>query len=339
MVLLTQYREPSDLQAWLAERRSRWPTKARIEAKEAELTKRLAERREASRQQSLRDKAKRDELRRDKEREERLAKHPDNISGANAVPDATSSQTEKITGETKLERQQRKAEKLRKQLEKAERKLQEAIKAGDKRKRSVGDIGNEDADVKHEEDGVDQVIGQATDNAATQASSSDDSSDSSDLDSDDEPETKSSKSHLPTKVPPPVRPVIRQQCKYFAQGLICGKKNKCRFVHDQATRDAALAEIAGAGRVSLADRFRANDREKEDLTVLKAIKHLAQRGILDDPTVLAEAALAEAALADGDATANTPGEESKLTSDDYIALPESENYTEEVGSYGTMEEL
>lgn len=282
----------------------------------------------------MRDKSKRDELRRDKDREERLAKHPDNISGANAVPEATSGPSEKSTGETKLERQQRKAEKLRKQLEKAERKLQEAMKAGQKRKRSVGDIRSEDADIKHEEVGVDQVIGQATDNASGQVSSSDDSLDSSDMDSDDAPEAVSSKSHLPLKVPPPVRPVIRQQCKYFAQGLICGKKNKCRFVHDQATRVLALAEIAGAGRISLADRFRANDREREDLTVLKAIKHLARQGVLNDPTVTSQQA-----TADGDVTANATGEESKLTSDDYIALPESESFTEEVGSYGTMEEL
>jgi hypothetical protein len=264
---------PSDLDAWLAERKSKWPTKARREAREAE----LAKRREAAREQSLRDKAKAA-----REREERRANE---AKAAKAKKDHDD--------ESKLEKQQRKAEKLRKQLEKAERKLQESIKAGEKRKRSIDDEGDEGEGNDKKGDDVDQLIANATAKATAGAANESESSNSSDSlsnsDSDDSaPDAQSSRRSGPTKVLPPARAQLQIPCKYFSTGGSCGKKGKCRFVHDQTVRDAAIKERAKGGRMSLAERLQQNEIEKEELMVLKAIKYAAEHGLLDDPNSVPE---------------------------------------------------
>ncbi|KAI9746115.1 MAG: hypothetical protein M1818_000796 [Claussenomyces sp. TS43310] len=273
---------PSDLASWLAERKNRWPTKARREAKEAE----LAERRARAAEQSARDKA-----RAKKEREERETLAI--VEGEKGVEKDT-----KPANETKLEKQQRKAEKLRRQLERAEQKLQDAMKAGTKRKRDTHDTGDDevndgikqerDVTIKQEGDMVDQVIAKAT--AAAEAGNSNSDSDESSeyttaTDSDDEPETHSSRQIAPTRVPAPTKkPILERQCKYFSTGGTCGKKGKCRFLHDQAVREEALREKdRNGGRITLAQRLVQNDREKDDLTVVKSIKYLWAKGMLKDP--------------------------------------------------------
>lgn len=249
----------------MAERKKNWPTKARREARELELSKR----REMAKVQSIRDKAKAQ-----KEREEKQANE---AKVAKAQQEATA--------ETKLEKQQRKAEKLRKQLEKAEKKLQESIRAGSKRKRDVGDDGDEDGNADNVKQGADTTAAPG----AKDGSDSDDSDDSgSDSDSDDSgPEAKSSHGIHNVTLPP--RAPVPRPCKYFSNGGNCGKKGKCRFLHDQSVRDAALKEKAKGGRMTLSERLQQNEREKQELTVLKAIKYAAEHGLLEDPsTVSAE---------------------------------------------------
>jgi len=223
----------------LAERRNRWPTKARREAKEAE----IAERRIKAAEQSARDRAKAK-----KDREDQASKDS------------------KPAGESKLDKQKRKAEKLRKQLERAEQKVQDAMKAGMKRKRDDHDIGD---------DIVDQVIAKATGTLGSDSDSDDSSEYTTGTDSDDDG---------PVRVPPPGRkPILERQCKYFSTGGTCGKKGKCRFVHDQGVRDAALKEKElNGGRMTLAQRLVQNDKEKDDLTVVKSIKYLFDMGRLDE---------------------------------------------------------
>jgi hypothetical protein len=274
--VLTIYREPSDLAAWLAERRQKWPTKARREAKEAELAKRRAQ----SAEQSARDKSKAK-----KERDEREAM------------EVTRVKRESGTGESKLEKQQKRAEKLRKQLERAEKKLQDAMNAGTKRKRDSGDEGDEEGEINQSNgdgiggDLVDQVIAKATAGASAMDLESDsDSSGSSeytsdsDSDDDSQPEAHTSRSSGPVRVLPPKKPILQRQCKYFSTGGTCGKKGKCRFVHDQSVRDAALREKEmNGGRMTLAQRLVQNDKEKDDLLILKSIKYLYEKGVLTEP--------------------------------------------------------
>lgn len=242
-----------DMAAWLAERKNKFPTKARREAKEAE----LAKRRTQAAEQSARDKAKAK-----KEREEAAVK------------------SEK---ETKLERQQRKAEKLRKQLERAEQKVQDAMKAGMKRKRDDNDSGDDENATKQEGDLVDQVIAKVTAGASSE-SDSDDSSEFTDASDSDEPDEQTSHRTGPAKVlPPSKKPILERQCKYFSTGGTCGKKGKCRFIHDQSVRDAALREKElNGGRMTLSQRLIQNDKDKDDLLIIKSIKYLHGLGMLDD---------------------------------------------------------
>lgn len=217
-------RLPTDLEEWLAERRSKFPTKARREAAAEELRQRREQEREN----------------RQRMKQERSIKEE---------------------GETKLEIQQRKAEKLRRELEKAERKIQESM-GGSKRKRENGDEG-------------DEARGQGSD---------EDSDGSSDSGSDDsKPEAVSSRQHAPYRVSQPSKAQLQRHCKYFSTGGTCGKKGKCRFVHDQEVRNQALRDKeANGGKMTLAQRLILNDTAKDDLTILKSIKYLKEKGLMSE---------------------------------------------------------
>lgn len=243
---------PADLAAWIEERKKKWPTKARREEKEAE----LAKQRQARAEQSAKDRAKSKE--------------------------ALGSSVDR-----KLEKQRLKAEKLRKQLERAEQKVQEAqAKAGMKRKRNANDIGDEGDTTMVEGDAVDQVIANATAGASLSDSDSSSSTEfTSATDSEDEaPQRISSKRAAPAQVLPPKKNILQRHCKYYSTGGTCGKKGKCRFIHDDAVRAAAIREKeANGGRMTLAQRLIQNDKEKDDLMVLKSIKFLMENGVLDEP--------------------------------------------------------
>lgn len=208
-----KFRLPADLEAWLAERKNRFPTKARRDA--------AAEESRLQREANQKNKSK----------------------------NGTSGKKE---GETKLEKQQRKAEKLRLELEKAERKIQDAM-LGSKRKRETGDEGD---------DGV---------------ASDSDSDDSSESDSDSKPDTMSSRNQHNQQP----KPQLQLECKYYSTGGTCGKKGKCRFIHNPESRNQALRDKqANGGKMTLAQRLVLNDTAKEDLTILKAIKYLKETGAL-----------------------------------------------------------
>jgi hypothetical protein len=218
------HRLPTDLDAWLEERRSRFPTKARREAAAEEL------------------------------RQRREQGHNGRFKKEHSTP------IKKEEGETKLEKQQRKAEKLRLELEKAERKIQDAM-SGSKRKRETGDEGDDDRG---------QLSEGETDG-------------SSDSDSDSKPEAMSSRNAAPMRLPPPPKAQLQRHCKYFSTGGTCGKKGKCRFVHDQEVRNQALRDKeANGGKMTLAQRLILNDTAKDDLTILKSIKYLKEKGLMSE---------------------------------------------------------
>jgi hypothetical protein len=211
------YRLPSDLEAWLAERRARFPTKARREA--AEETRQ----------------------RRDQ-------------GGRNGGAKREQQNVKKEEDDAKLERQRKKAEKLRLELEKLERNM-----SGAKRKRNNSDEGDEDRD-------------QATEEDSSQSSAEDSA-----------PELMTSRSGGPMRVPPPPKAQLQRHCKYFSTGGICGKKGKCRFVHDVEVRTQALRDKeANGGKMTLAQRLILNDTAKDDLTILKSIKYLKEKGLMPD---------------------------------------------------------
>jgi hypothetical protein len=141
------------------------------------------------------------------------------------------------------------------QLEKLERNI-----SGAKRKRENGDEGDEDR-------------GQVSD-SGSEASSDD---------ADQKPEAMSSRMGGPMRMPPPPKAQLQRHCKYFSTGGTCGKKGKCRFVHDQEVRNQALRDKeANGGKMTLAQRLILNDTAKDDLTILKSIKYLKEKGLMSD---------------------------------------------------------
>jgi len=225
---------PSDLDAWLAERKSKYPTKARRDAAAEEHRNRSLRRADKDKSQSQEKPIKKEE------------------------------------GETKLERQQRKAEKLRQELLKAEKKIKDAM-SGSKRKRETGDEGDDDRGQVSEED--------SGESSGSESESS-------------KPETMTSRFAAPQ--PPrqfaPPKAQLQRHCKYFSTGGTCGKKGKCRFVHDQEVRNQALRDKeANGGKMTLAQRLILNDTAKDDLTILKSIKYLKEKGLMSDPSASASA--------------------------------------------------
>ncbi|KAI1443928.1 hypothetical protein F5Y02DRAFT_186840 [Annulohypoxylon stygium] len=112
-------------------------------------------------------------------------------------------------------------------------------------------------------------------------------SESSDEESEDEkpesmPTDKSATGFLP---PPPItRADPSNHCKYYSTGGICGKKGKCRFVHDPAVREAALSErTRNGGQMTLKQRLLLNDKDQDDMEVIKTIVDMRSNGRLHNP--------------------------------------------------------
>ncbi|KAF4983286.1 hypothetical protein FZEAL_1271 [Fusarium zealandicum] len=156
-------------------------------------------------------------------------------------------------GEDKASSLEKQADKLRRQLRKVESSI--------KRKREQGDEGDEMRDPSEES-------------------------------SDDEPEVMSTRSHVAPPPPPPAKKAdVSRHCKYYSTGGTCGKKGKCRFVHDPEVREAAIKEReANNGRLTIQQRLILNDKEQEDLTVLQSIQYLREKGAMkpEDPNEVKE---------------------------------------------------
>lgn len=147
-----------------------------------------------------------------------------------------------------IEKEEREVERLKRQLKKVESSI--------KRKREQQDEGDEMRDV-------------------------DASSPSSDgIKSDDEKPEVMSTRHEPSSVPPPTKKADpTKHCKYYSTGGTCGKRGKCRFVHDPAVREAALKEREEiGGRLTLEQRLALNDKDQEDMTIVKSLKYLHDKG-------------------------------------------------------------
>ncbi|KAG6010820.1 hypothetical protein E4U21_004208 [Claviceps maximensis] len=76
---------------------------------------------------------------------------------------------------------------------------------------------------------------------------------------------------------------VSRHCKYYSTGGTCGKKGKCRFVHDPEVRNAAIKEReANNGRMTIQQRLILNDKEQEDLAVLQSIQYIRQKGLIEE---------------------------------------------------------
>ncbi len=161
------------------------------------------------------------------------------------------------TNETsiKMDSDEEKLGKLQEELSKVEKRLKE------KRKRSANDEGD-DMRIDH------------------------DRFDSTSVKSENEAPESLSSHNKPSSLPPP--PIVRadpsSHCKYYATGGKCGKKDKCRFKHDPAVREAALQEqTRNGGRLTLKQRLMLNDKNMEDRETVEAILSLRSNGRILDP--------------------------------------------------------
>lgn len=139
----------------------------------------------------------------------------------------------------------------------------------------------------------------------------------SDDSSDDEPEVMSSR----TQTAPPLsssanKADITRHCKYYSTGGTCGKKGKCRFVHDPQAREAAIKEReANNGRLTIQQRLILNDKEQEDLAILQSIQYLREKGLMNTAGASAvPASKEEKHPASTSASKPTPVPKSTLTS-------------------------
>ncbi|KAI6779708.1 uncharacterized protein J7T54_005738 [Emericellopsis cladophorae] len=138
----------------------------------------------------------------------------------------------------------KKRDKLRRQLAKVESSI--------KRKRDLGDEGDEMRDLSL-----------------------------NDSEEDEKPESMTSKPSAASAPPPAKKADVTRHCKYFSTGGSCGKKSKCRFVHDPAVREAAIKERdANNGRLTIQQRLVLNDQEQEDLAILQSIQYLREKGVM-----------------------------------------------------------
>jgi hypothetical protein len=179
--------------------------------------------------------------------------------------DAKAAEGRSATLDQKAEKLEQKAEKLRKQLEKVESNI--------KRKREQQDEGDDMRDIDMS------------------------SSPSSESKSDDEkPEVMSTKQEPSFIPPPPKKADPKKHCKYYSTGGTCGKRGKCRFVHDPVVREEALkAREMNGGRMTLQQRLTLNDKEQEDLTIVQTLKYLQDKGLLTkDLTSSSDAAASNA---------------------------------------------
>ncbi|KAG5927979.1 hypothetical protein E4U42_001456 [Claviceps africana] len=101
---------------------------------------------------------------------------------------------------------------------------------------------------------------------------------------DEKPEVMSSR--VKPTAPSPVsakKADVSRHCKYYSTGGTCGKKGKCRFVHDPEVRKAAIKEReANNGRMTIQQRLILNDKEQEDLAVLQSIQYIRQKGLIEE---------------------------------------------------------
>lgn len=207
LVIFTNIHRPSDIAAWIAERRRNFPTQTRVKAKMA-------------------------------------------ADKANAIKEAEA--REERARALALEKEQERADKLRRELEKVESSL--------KRKREQQDAGDEMREV-----------------GATSSMSS-----PSVKSEDEKPETMSTKPDPNANLPPPPKKADpTKHCKYYSTGGTCGKKGKCRFVHDPEVREAALKEREmNGGRMTLQQRLTLNDKDQQDLTIVKTLAYLKEKGLI-----------------------------------------------------------
>ncbi|KAF2099391.1 hypothetical protein NA57DRAFT_74892 [Rhizodiscina lignyota] len=261
---LPNLNSPAAIATWLAERRKRYPTKARME-----------EKRKAERQAEL-----------DRLKQKVIESQKAKAAQEQKLKDAQKEKDAKL--QSKLEKAERKAGKLRQQLlqrqtaadkEDDSEETQTSTAAPSTAAPSKANLG-----LNYDSDSVDGI----DDERKTKGDDAGSSSDSDDSSSDEAPDQESSQA--PATAPAPhakawhdvpdyLMPFVRNKyCKFFLLNGYCGRKNTCMRKHDLPK---PLQDHQGK-RPKLYDRLVEQELCKRDAAALQAIKFLGNSGFFDD---------------------------------------------------------
>ncbi|KAJ0421040.1 hypothetical protein BJY00DRAFT_114971 [Aspergillus carlsbadensis] len=301
----------AEIAAWIAERRKRFPTQAKIEEKKK--AKEEAQRqREARKQAATREKKQQD-------------KQTTNQQPRAALDPADAAAKAK-----------RKAEKLRRKLEKEEKRIAEA-EADAERARKLqesqqgtpyatmepttttkeGEHGSEldgrgqdtrnqlagsdpsgvpptASQSKDESQMYDRTVGDSVSDTSdssdwTSSSGSDTSSGSDDSDDDSAPEQATSRREYPERIPPPPREGQKRLCRHFARTGRCVRGKNCKFLHEKLERGGKTKPAETNGRKGLLQALLDRQKEDENRKVMETIVWLGENGFLDESAAQVDA--------------------------------------------------
>jgi Nuclear fragile X mental retardation-interacting protein 1 (NUFIP1) len=253
---LLSLNSPQDIAGWIAERKRRFPTKARIA-------------------ETLAAKAnEQDQPRRAQADHRRQRQQPREASQKSKEHSWSSTQTRDQKGQ--------------KQNEHAATGVKRGKRSGDYQLRRTDALSRDtsDGDAETSDDASSDGV---SDDESTSSSGSSAASNSSD----EAPAEQSSK--VPMPAIEPAKAELSQNvktnkvCQYMLKSGRCRKGKQCRYRHDilsdefWSSVDSHRVEAEGPTKLSLYERLLAQQRDQEDREILHCIIHLGDRGLLAEP--------------------------------------------------------
>ena len=272
-------RTPAEIKAWIAERKKRFPTKAKIAEAAAARLKAQEEAKKSWEERQLQNKHnwKIEQIAR-KEDKRRGGKEPlqkSNKRGTKGKPKGTGENTLIALRERALASQKKNRESPANNRKATERSSTDSKKKDDA---SLGDdTSSDDLDLSSE----------PSEDEDTSSSASSDASDSTH----EAPHEQSSKVAVPPLKPdaagPKQRPRMRQLCRNMLKRGRCPQGKRCHYNHG-GLEDGPESEANGqtiklaSKSMPLYERLLAQQHEQEDREILHCIIALGNRGLLDD---------------------------------------------------------
>ncbi|KAF7116284.1 hypothetical protein CNMCM5793_004360 [Aspergillus hiratsukae] len=255
---------PTDIAAWIEERKKRFPTQAKVEEKKKAMDAARKAREEALNKKKM--------DRQEQRRAQKVSSKP-NDKPEKAVDPADAAAKAKL----KADKLQRKLLKEQERVAKAEADAERARLKVEKLQKVAMEAEESAASSSVDSDSTDW----------TSSSGSDISSNSDESDDDAAPEEVSSRREGPERVPPPPRVNKKQVCRYFSRHGRCLHGEKCNFLHELPERGVKTkpAEKKGEkkGRRGLFQALIERQKEDEDRRAMEVIVWLGQNGFLDAP--------------------------------------------------------
>ncbi|KAL6239384.1 hypothetical protein BDW75DRAFT_198854 [Aspergillus navahoensis] len=270
----------ADIAAWIAERKKRYPTQAKIEEKKKAMEDAKKAKEEAQRQQRETRKSAAVLAKKDQEKKEQKIR--DSLDPADAAAKA----------KLKAEKLRRKLMKEEKRIAQAEADAERARKLDERQEDSVpaereADQAQQQASAAHgEQVAGDSASDTSNDSDWTSSSGSDlSSSDSGESDNDDDsaPEQATSRREGPERVAPPVRDEKKRVCRHFARNGRCPRGKTCKFTHEKPERGPKAKPVENKGRKGLLEALLDRQKEDENRKLMETIMWLGENGLLDEP--------------------------------------------------------